>query len=292
MTTLRRRMLLTAAGAAALARPLRAFGAAGKHAGLQPPALLLAQPYDDRLDPALCLVSEKYDGVRAYWDGRLLRHRSGRSVPAPRWFTERLPRESSLDGELWLGRGRFDALSATVRTVPSDDGRWRDVRYMVFELPDAAGSFAERVRAIERLVAQAAWPQLQAVEQTRVVDRAGLRRRLEQTVAQGGEGLVLHLAAAPYVTGRSDVLAKLKPYLDAEATVVGYRPGRGKYDGDAGALQVQTPEGRRFHLGSGLPDALRRKPPPKGSVVTYRYHDLTATGLPRFATFLRLRDAM
>ena len=291
MDGLRRKVLLAAAGAA-LCTPVGVRAAAAvRPKEAKPPDLLLAQVYDERIDPALCLVSEKYDGVRACWDGRSLRHRSGRPVHVPAWFTARLPR-TALDGELWLGRRRFEDVSAAVRRERPDDAQWREIRYLVFELPGASGSFAERALSIERLVHAIGWAPLQAVAQTRVADRAALRRRLDETVARGGEGLVLHLAAAPYAVGRSDVLTKLKPFLDAEATVVGYRRGKGKYAGDAGALQVRTPEGLRFFLGSGLPDELRRKPPPAGSVVTYRYHDRTGSGLPRFASFLRVHEAM
>ena len=269
------------------------LGLAGAAAWPQgaPPALLLANVYAGQVDPSRYLVSEKYDGVRALWDGRTLRFRSGRVVPAPAWFVERLPAEQPLDGELWLGRGRFDALSATVRREPPDNAEWRDVKYMVFELPDAPGSFAERAERIRQIVQASGWPALQAVAQSPVADRAALQRRLTRTVAQGGEGLMLHLASAPYGTGRSDVLLKLKPYLDTEAKVVGHRPGKGKYAGQMGALQVQTPEGRRFLLGTGFDDAQRRDPPPVGSTVTYRYRDLTSSGLPRFASFLRVYQA-
>ena len=254
-----------------------------------PPALLLANVYAGQVDPTAYLVSEKYDGVRAIWDGSALRFRSGRPVPAPAWFIACLPKQP-LDGELWLGRGRFDALSGLVRRDPPDDAGWREVRYMLFELPDAPGSFEERARAIVALVRGAGCPALQAVEQTRVGNRADLKRRLDRTVAQGGEGLMLHLASAPYATGRSDVLLKLKPYLDTEAKVVAHRPGKGKHAGRMGALELQTPAGLRFRLGTGFSDAQRSDPPPIGSLVTYRYRDLTPSGRPRFASFLRIAD--
>ena len=254
-----------------------------------PPAILLANVYAGQVDPTAYLVSEKYDGVRAIWDGSALRFRSGRPVPAPAWFIACLPKQP-LDGELWLGRGRFDALSGLVRRDPPDDAGWREVRYMLFELPDAPGSFEERARAIVALVRGAGCPALQAVEQTRVGNRADLKRRLDRTVAQGGEGLMLHLASAPYATGRSDVLLKLKPYLDTEAKVVGHRPGKGKHAGRMGALELQTPAGLRFRLGTGFSDAQRSDPPPIGSLVTYRYRDLTPSGRPRFASFLRIAD--
>ena len=86
------------------------------------------------------------------------------------------------------------------------------------------------------------------------------------------------------------MLCKLKPHLDAEAVVVGYRPGKGKYRDDVGAIEVETPEGRRFRLGSGVPDAMRREPPRLGSVVTYRYQALTGHGIPRFARVVRIHE--
>ena len=254
-------------------------------------ALQLPTVYDPAIDPAPYLVSEKYDGVRGHWDGSTLRYRSGRVVPAPAWFTARLPR-TPLDGELWLGRGRFDELSGIVRKVVPVDAEWRQVRYMVFELPGAAGTFTERARRIDALVAQAAWPQLVAVEQAPVADRDALRRRLASTVAQGGEGLVLHRASAESRPGRSDALMKLKPELDTEAVVVAHHAGRGRYTGQLGALEVRAPDGRQFLIGSGFSDAQRRAPPAVGSVVTYRYRDLTSTGLPRFASFLRVHEAL
>jgi DNA ligase-1 len=253
------------------------------------PAPLLAAVYTGQVDPALCLVSEKYDGVRALRDGRVLRHRSGRPVAAPAAFLAALPGEP-LDGELWLGRGRFEALSGLVRrSEPRDDG-WSRIRYMVFELPGAGGSFADRVGRLGEIAARTASPQVLAAPQGRVADAAALRRRLDEVVAAGGEGLMLHVASAPYASGRSDVLMKLKPHLDAEAVVVGHRPGAGRYAGQVGALDVVAPDGRRFLVGSGLTDALRRDPPPVGAVVTYRYRDLTSSGLPRFATYLRRHD--
>ena len=258
---------------------------------LAAPALQLPTVYDPAIDPAPYLVSEKYDGVRGHWDGSVLRYRSGRVVPAPAWFTARLPR-TPLDGELWLGRGRFDELSGMVRKATPVDADWRQLRYMVFELPGATGTFAERAQRIQELATQTTWPQLVAVEQTSVADRDALQRRLAATVAQGGEGLVLHLANAAYRPGRSDVTMKLKPELDTEAVVIAHHVGRGRNAGLLGALEVRAPDGRQFLIGSGFSDAQRRDPPAVGSVVTYRYRDLTPAGVPRFASFLRVHQAL
>ncbi|MDQ6629840.1 MAG: DNA ligase [Pseudomonadota bacterium] len=279
-----------------LLAPLLATGAAARSApalGLAAPsaAPLLASVYTGQVDPALCLISEKFDGVRALWDGRVLRHRSGRPVAAPTSFVENLP-GVGLDGELWLGRGRFDAVSTIVRRTEPRPAEWALLRYMVFEMPDAGGSFAERAALIEQVAARSPSSQLVAVTQSRGVDRAGLQRQLDATVAAGGEGLMLHVASAPVGHGRNDALMKLKPHLDAEAVVVGYRPGAGKYGELVGSLAVRSADGRHFFVGSGLSDALRRQPPRLGELITYRYRDLTSTGLPRFATYLRRAEAL
>ncbi|MHB1400874.1 MAG: DNA ligase [Thiobacillus sp.] len=253
------------------------------------PAMLLAEVYAADLDLAQYWVSEKFDGVRAQWDGRTLRFRGGGSVPAPAWFTAGFPAQP-LDGELWIARDRFDALSGTVRKTEAVDAEWRQVRYLVFELPGAAGDFTSRVGQMRQLVAQVNLPWLQAVEQTRVADRAALMQRLDAVLRAGGEGLMLHRADAPYLTGRSEALLKLKPWQDAEAIVIGHTPGKGKYQGMTGALQMAMPDGKHFRLGSGLSDALRRQPPPIGTRITYRYQHLTKNGLPRFPRYLRVRE--
>jgi len=253
------------------------------------PAMLLAEVYAANVDVTQYWVSEKFDGVRAQWDGHALRFRGGGRVPAPAWFTANFP-GVPLDGELWIGRGRFDALSGTVRKLEPVDTEWRQVRYLVFELPGAAGDFSARVLQMRAIVAQAAVPWLQAVEQARVADRAALMKQLNAVLRAGGEGLMLHRADAPYLTGRSDVLLKLKPWLDAEAVVVGHLPGKGKYQGLTGALLMEMPDGQRFRLGSGLSDSLRHQPPPLGTRITYRYQHLTKKGVPRFPHYLRVRD--
>ena len=253
------------------------------------PSILLANIYRDQVDVSRYLVSEKLDGVRAIWDGKSLRFRSGNEVHAPRWFIDGLPKQP-LDGELWLGRGSFEKLSGIVRRDIPDDSEWRQVCYMIFELPGAAGTFRERAEQIKEIAKGVNVPWLVAIDQLQVADRASLKKRFAETLAADGEGLMLHLAEAPYETGRSDVLLKMKPWLDAEAVVIGHLPGKGRNSGVLGALRLRTPEGKEFSLGTGFSDAQRRNPPPVGVMVTYRYSDLTKKGMPKFASFLRVRQ--
>lgn len=255
------------------------------------PDPMLATTYRGGVPVDAFLVSEKLDGVRARWDGRALWTRGGARIAAPAAFTRRWPAEP-MDGELWIARGRFDEVSALVCRASTDAQAWRNVRFMAFDLPAQPGPFAERVVRMRHLVSTTRNTHLVMIPQQRFDTRTGLDTELARVVAAGGEGLMLHRRAARYRAGRSEDLLKYKPHEDAEAQVVAHLPGKGKYEGMMGALQVRTRDGRHFRIGTGFTDALRARPPPVGAWLTYRYNGVTSTGLPRFARFLRLRDDM
>lgn len=253
------------------------------------PELVLANVYNTDIEVEQYWVSEKLDGVRAYWDGKQLITRGGNVIAAPAWFVADFPTQA-LDGELWLARNKFAETLSIVSKHQPIDSEWQNIRYYVFELPDAVGTFTARVRAMQTLVAQQNSPYLKKVSQFRLANQEALFTKLQALEQQGAEGLMLHHQDSLYHTGRSQALLKLKSYQDNEATVIGYRPGKGKYQGMVGALIVRTADGREFAIGSGLTDLLRQNPPAKGTVVTYRYNGYTNNGIPRFARFLRVRE--
>lgn len=258
-------------------------------ASAAPPPLLLANDYQAaEVDLSRYWVSEKYDGVRAYWNGSQLLTRAGNMIHAPAWFTRGWP-DTPLDGELWAGRGKFEQVTATVRDFEPDDTAWRDIRFMVFDLPDHGGPFDQRLAALRALLAALRIDWMQAVVQSRVEDEDALEHWLATLTAAGGEGLMLHRNDSLYRAERSDDLLKVKLHQDAEARVVAHLPGQGKYEGMLGALLVRDANGTQFRIGTGFTDEQRRNPPPIGSWVTYSYHNLTARGIPRFARFLRVR---
>jgi DNA ligase-1 len=261
-------------------------------AGETSPPLTLANSFHAGIALDDYWVSEKFDGVRGYWDGERLLTRGGERIHPPQWFTAGWPK-IPLDGELWAGRGRFAQAVSAVRQVRPDDAAWRGMQFMLFDLPAHPGSFSERDAELERIVAAIQQPWVKHVAQFRVNSPAQLHAALERTVSRGGEGLMLHRGASLYRAERSDDLLKYKPYQDAEARVVGHLPGKGKYAGMLGALEAETAAGLRFRLGAGLSDAERRDPPPLGCWVTYRYNGINATtGIPRFARFMRIRGDM
>jgi DNA ligase-1 len=280
---LARRSLLRRLGAAAVAAVLPTFAPAANA-----PALMLAGVYRPGVALEAYWLSEKYDGLRARWDGQRLLTRGGESIAAPAWFTAGWP-AVPLDGELWAGRGRFEEALSTVRLQTPDEAAWRRIRFMVFDLPAHQGPFNERIAAYHGVVQQIDQAWVQAVKQERVASHAALMARLDRMVADGGEGLMLHRGDAFDRAARDDSLLKVKTHEDAEARVIGHVPGKGRHEGRMGALVVETPAGVRFRLGTGFTDAQRERPPAVGEWVTYRFRGLSAAGVPRFASFMRLR---
>lgn len=288
-----RRPLLTLACLLCVGSLVGAPQAAAQAPASSAPALMLAKVYHPGVDLADYWVSEKYDGLRGYWDGQQLFTRGGERIHAPAWFTAGWP-AVALDGELWAGRGQFARASSTVRQQVPDDDAWRAMRFMVFDLPTHGGPFTERITVLNTTVAQIAQLWVVAVAQTRATTHAALRAQMQRVVKAGGEGLMLHRGASLYTATRNGDLLKVKPHDDAEARVLGHQAGQGKYTGMLGALLVETvasgnaaAPGVRFKIGAGLSDDQRRDPPPVGSVVTYRYRGLTDAGVPRFASFVR-----
>ena len=252
------------------------------------PDLLLANIYTPNIPLKNYWISEKLDGVRAFWNGANFVSRQGNIFHAPEWFTRVLPK-TELDGELWLGRGKFDQLSGLVRRASPDDIDWQNIKFMIFELPNHTGTFDERLKRQKQIVAEINAPHIQLVEQFKISSHEALNKKLDEIVEQGAEGLMLHLGSSLYKSGRSDDLLKLKKYQDAEAVVIAHVTGKGKYTGMLGSLLVETPDKRRFKIGTGFSDAERKNPPAIGATITYKYFGLTGRGIPRFASFMRVR---
>lgn len=254
------------------------------------PALQLAESWTEDIDPTGWLMSEKLDGVRAYWNGTDFISRLGNTYQAPDWFKAQLPKVE-LDGELWMDRGLFQATVSIVRSQNNPD-RWRNITYVVFDylsLPDEW--FASRYTELMQLYANAPnannW---RILPQEFCKNKAHLKKTLKLYQSLKAEGLMLHHPKALIVPGRTSQLLKVKTTISDECTVIAYEPGKGRHKGRLGALCVKTANGIQFSLGSGFSDAQRENPPPLGSVVTYKYQELTSNGVPRFPVFVGIRD--
>jgi len=255
---------------------------------LPKPALMLANVYHEGINLSEYWVSEKYDGVRAIWNGKQLVSRGGNIYHAPKWFTQVLPKQK-LDGELWIARQSFEQVVSTVRDKSPDDAAWKQVKFMVFDLPELSVSFDARLIEMKEVINSINTPWVKMVKQWKVASHPELMKELEAITKAGAEGLMLHKGSSFYKGKRSGDLLKVKPYEDAEAVVVKHIVGKGKYSNMLGAMTVEMPDGTRFKIGSGFSDAERQNPPEIGKTITYQYRGKTKNGIPRFATYLRVR---
>ena len=269
--------------------------------GQNKPPVQLAHVYNDTLPVQDFLISEKYDGIRAIWKDGELQTRNGNPIHAPEWFIRSLP-NMWLDGELWSKRQDFEFISSTVSKIIPVDEQWQQLTYMVFDAPNRTQNFQQRVELYTKLLRDLNVSYIKPVVQHRVKDNAALSSLLDTSVKAGSEGVILHRANAMFGSGRTDNLLKLKPYMDAEAVVLAHVPGKGKYTGMMGALRVQLKiqsieldsditHAVIFKIGTGFSDEERKKPPKIGDTITFKYHGLSKNSIPRFASFLRVREA-
>ena len=252
------------------------------------PKLLLAETWTPDAKVKGYWLSEKLDGVRAYWDGEHFWSRLGNRFFAPDWFTAGLP-NLPLDGELWLGRKAFQRTVSIVRRQDASD-HWRDLRFVIFDAPGCSGVFENRLAFVERRLAEHKPTFAEPLHHYRCRGVSHLQEELDRIESLGGEGLMLRQPGSRYEAGRSATLLKAKRFHDAEAQVIGHQPGSGRHKGRLGALAVVLPDGTEFAVGTGFSDAQREQPPAVGSTITFRYQELTDRGVPRFPSFVRVRQ--
>jgi DNA ligase 1 len=252
-------------------------------AGTAPP-ILLAHKWETDHDPTGWWMSEKLDGIRAYWDGEAFISRLGNKFYAPDWFIAELPADT-LDGELWVGRKMFQKTTSIVRSGAQSDA-WKQVSYVVFDAPDAKGTFEDRIAYAQKVLEKAGAPHARWLDHVECEGVEHLKDELRRVEASGGEGLMLRRPRSMYEIGRSSSLLKVKTFHDTEARVVGHAPGTGKHKGRLGALMCELPDGTRFNVGTGFSDAEREDPPSVGAVITFRYQELSNDGVPRFPSYV------
>jgi len=250
--------------------------------------VMLAHRWDQKVDIKGWWMSEKLDGVRGYWTGKEMISRSGKPFRIPTWFTQNFP-SNPLDGELWIGRRQFSKLVGIIhRKLPNAE--WEKVRYLIFDAPLTEGGFEKRLDFARRWLRQHPNPYTEVLKQEICVDETHLQKKLREIESLGGEGVMLRKPVSPYTIGRSDDLLKVKTYRDAEARVIKHLPGSGKHARRLGALLVELPNEIQFAIGTGFSDQERENPPPVGSIITFKYYGFHPSGIPRFASFLRVRE--
>lgn len=249
--------------------------------------LMLPQVYDDNIDIAGWLVSEKLDGVRAYWDGRMLFSKNGNPLHAPEKFYHNFPL-FAIEGELWGGRRTFEKTVSIVKRQQAHEG-WLELKFAIFDVPQEAGGFAQRLQKAKDWFDKHPSRFAFVVPQKTIQGKGQLRAELQQVERLGGEGVIVRKSDTLYSRGRSHEILKVKNFLDMEARVIAHIGGKGKNRGRLGSLLVEIPGKIRFKIGTGFSDDERRNPPPVDSIITFKYYGFLKSGRPKFPSFLRIR---
>jgi DNA ligase-1 len=249
----------------------------------------LANIYNDNIDVSDYLISEKLDGIRAYWDGNNLISRQGNVFSAPDWFVKDFPK-THLEGELWISRGSFELASSIISKKIPEDKEWKKVYLMLFDMPKHQGSFLQRFEQMKKIVEKSQSKYLKVIDQQEISSQEELMKKLNKIVKNGGEGLMLHRKNSLYKATRNNDILKLKTFEDEEAKVISYIAGKGKYKGMMGSILVENKAGIRFKIGGGFSDEERKNPPKIGSIITYKFYGKTKNNKPRFASFIRVRN--
>lgn len=260
----------------------------------------LADTYDETKHKAIgMLMSEKYDGVRAIWNGKTLRTRANKVIYAPQWFTTNFPTDVALDGELFTERGKFQETVSIIKKIVPINSEWRKITYKVFDSPSLHGTYVERYEALKNVVdGMCSTPcAVDYVRQSVVTSMEQMDSKYKSVLATNGEGLMLRNPKMSYVPKRTKDLLKVKPIDDNEAIIVNMMEGKGKDSGRMGALVVELKNNRskKFKIGTGFTDALRhnfwnRKKYFKNKLVTFSYKGLTNAGKPRHPVYVRMRN--
>ncbi|MEA1879148.1 MAG: DNA ligase [Campylobacterota bacterium] len=247
------------------------------------PKLMLLKTYKDQ-NITGWVMSEKLDGIRAYWDGIRLVSRGGKIIHAPKWFTKDYP-PFELDGELWTKRNDFENISSIVRDKTPNEKEWEQIKHYIFEVPSTKGNLQKRLEKVKPFLSST----LKLLKQIPIKDKRHLDKYLNEIENKKGEGLVVRDPNVPYINKRTSKALKVKTFQDAECEVVGYTKGKGKYKDVVGAIECQLENGVIFKIGTGLSNKERHAPPSIGEMITFQYQRFTKYEKPRFPVFLRVR---
>lgn len=223
--------------------------------------------------------SEKYDGIRSYWDGEKLMTKNNNLITAPKFVTERMPtkkvlRGKILDMELFCGRGNFSVSNGIKFTI--SDTRWELCRFLLIDVI-MEGVFETRIK--EGMKICKGIKIVKVIRHRKCKGIEMLKKELKKIVNKGGEGIVVREALSRYEGKKVKSMLKYKEMYDAEAIVVGHVEGKG-------SLHMKTKEGIGFRLSTKL-QAVEKYP--IGTIITYKYYEIFKSGKPRFPVLMRIR---
>lgn len=241
----------------------------------------------NHIQPQDYLVSEKLDGMRAYWDGKNLISKSGNIIHAPQWFLKDFP-PFELDGELYTKRGDFEHIISIIKNQKNTDS-WHLLKYHIFEVPNQKGNLTQRLQVIKDYLNTHKNPYITIIPQHQFQTLEAIQNFFNQIKQDNGEGIILRKKDLAYYTGRNSNTLKYKVFLDRECKIIGYKMGKNALKNKVGSLICQDGE-KTIYIGSGLTNNMRENPPPLDTIITYKYYQTTKNNMPKHPVFLRIRE--
>lgn len=255
---------------------------------------IIFKNFDSRIDISNYFVSEKFDGIRALWDGKNMFSKRGKIIAIPRCFAEKLAplalqNGEFVEGELWIDYGDFEGISSVIlRKNPSCED-FQKVKYLIFNahLGESSDFLANLTKIKNVLDSQNVPQNIQVIAQHKFATQKELDDFFNAVVAKGGEGVIVR---------DSQIAFKLKPQNDAECKIINFSRGKGRIADKVGAIICESLEdknsgikaGLRFKIGSGLSDKMRQNPPQIGTIITYKFSGVSKNGIPKHTRFLRI----
>lgn len=232
------------------------------------------------------VMSEKLDGIRAYWNTKELLTRKGNKIYAPKWFIKSLP-NFELDGELWTKRDDFENIQSIVMDKKPSK-KWKEITYNIFEVPNQKGDFFSRLELVQKYIEKGKLQYIKVIKQIKIKDKAHLEEFMNEIINKKGEGVIVKNPDLEYFQGRNSNILKVKKFSDMEGKVIGINISQ--KTGVLKSLKVKLENGITFNLGTGFTKKQRENSFTVGTIVSFKYYGFTKNGKPKFASFLRVRE--
>ena len=233
-------------------------------------------------------VQPKLDGVRLLVskDGGI--SRTGKIIPGTEILGEGLEEGQYVDGEAFDPNLNFEELTSTFKTDPL---KLKFYVFDFFDLKKCPMTFEERWDVVKSL----SNPHYEYVETFSVKKHTDMNGFHKMFMQQGYEGTMIRDKDSMYEVGqRSNYLLKHKDFQTEEYEITGAKTGHGR-DADAVVWVCKTQDGQQFNV---RPEGtiIQREEDYKnhkkyiGKMLTVRFQNLTAIGVPRFPVGVVIRD--
>lgn len=252
-----------------------------------------------------CHIQPKFDGVRcmAMWDGDdiILMSRNGKSYNVPHIADElrkMLPKETILDGELYVHGVGFQTVSSLVKRVQPETSK---VCYRVYDCPMNKGvtgrMWQDRYEDLKKIVSNGT-TRISVCETKEVHNMEEVFEYQGECIADGYEGAILRTLDGKYLFGhrsRSELL-KVKNFIDDEFEIVNFCGGKkGTKEENAIMFTCKIKNGSTFNVRpkgkiADREEMFKNGKKYIGKMYTVKFFEYSDEGIPRFPVGLGIHE--